>query len=296
MTHSLNGYRRAFATVLALLILSVPLASSAEQTSPAFDKALEKGEALMEKGKYEKAVRELKKAEELSTESSVRVLLDLAICFNRIGKSEDAESYAQAALEVAEEPFDQAGAYNQLGLSLLSGALRDSEKLSEAEVAFRKVLEITGGQVNVARYNLGEVLQRQARYQEAHTAFAEYLERQPDGERSAQARLAMEWIPCVQTVGPIRVEGDVKGPVKIFSPPPQFTGEARKKRVQGVMIIEAIIDKNGSVRCLNILKGLPSGLSQAAAEAVRKWKFKPATLHGKPVAVIYNLTINMRLQ
>ena len=48
MTHSLSGYRRAFATALALLTLSVPMASSAAQTSPAFVKALEKGEALMD--------------------------------------------------------------------------------------------------------------------------------------------------------------------------------------------------------------------------------------------------------
>jgi TonB family protein len=38
------------------------------------------------------------------------------------------------------------------------------------------------------------------------------------------------------------------------------------------------------------------GLDSAAADAVKKWKFKPATLNGKPVAVIYNLTVNFRLQ
>ena len=71
---------------------------------------------------------------------------------------------------------------------------------------------------------------------------------------------------------------------------------ARKARIQGVVIVEAIIDKEGNVTNVKILKGLPMGLDSAASDAVSKWKFRPATLNGKPVAVIYNLTVNFRLQ
>ena len=38
------------------------------------------------------------------------------------------------------------------------------------------------------------------------------------------------------------------------------------------------------------------GLAEAAVSAVQQWKFKPATLNGKPVAVYYNLTVNFQLQ
>ena len=62
------------------------------------------------------------------------------------------------------------------------------------------------------------------------------------------------------------------------------------------MIVEAIIDKTGKVTNVKILKGLPMGLDQAAADAVGRWRFEAATLNGKPVAVIYNLTVNFRLQ
>lgn len=102
--------------------------------------------------------------------------------------------------------------------------------------------------------------------------------------------------PPTEPTGPIRVGGDVKAPEKVTFPSPQYTEIARKARIQGVVIIEAIIDKAGNVTNVKILKGLPMGLDQSAADAVKKWKFKPATLNGKPVAVIYNLTVNFQLQ
>jgi len=62
------------------------------------------------------------------------------------------------------------------------------------------------------------------------------------------------------------------------------------------VIIEAIIDRNGNVTDARVLKPLPLGLDASALEAVKRWKFKPGTLNGQPVPVIYNLTVNFRLQ
>jgi periplasmic protein TonB len=102
--------------------------------------------------------------------------------------------------------------------------------------------------------------------------------------------------PPVEPDGPIRVGGDVTRPEKISGPNPQYTEIARKARIQGVVIVEAIIDKGGNVTNVRVLKPLPMGLDQAAVDAVQNWKFKPATLNGKPVDVYYNLTVNFRLQ
>jgi len=96
--------------------------------------------------------------------------------------------------------------------------------------------------------------------------------------------------------GPIIVAGDVRPPEKVHAPPPVYTEMARKARIQGVVIVQAIIDKTGDVNNVKILKGLPMGLDVAAADAVKRWRFKPATLNGKPVAVYYNLTVNFRIQ
>lgn len=102
--------------------------------------------------------------------------------------------------------------------------------------------------------------------------------------------------PPSEPEGPIHVGGDVAAPNKISAPQPQYTEIARKARIQGVVIVQAIINKQGNVTDVKVLKGLPMGLDQAAVEAIRKWRFEPATLNGKPVDVYYNLTVNFTLQ
>lgn len=103
--------------------------------------------------------------------------------------------------------------------------------------------------------------------------------------------------PPSEPAGPIHVGGDMNPPEKLHAPQPQYTEIARKARIQGVVIVQAIIDKDGNVTSVKLLKGLPMGLDQAALDAIKQWKFKPATLaDGRPVAVYYTLTVNFQLQ
>jgi protein TonB len=95
--------------------------------------------------------------------------------------------------------------------------------------------------------------------------------------------------------GPVRVGGNVKAPRVVHRTDPEYTEVARKGRVKGVVVVEAIIDRQGNVDQVKVIKGLPLGLSEAAAEAVRKWKFKPGTMGGQPVDVIFNLTVTFTL-
>lgn len=96
--------------------------------------------------------------------------------------------------------------------------------------------------------------------------------------------------------GPLDVGGDVMPPKKIYAPQPRYTEEARQARIQGVTLLQAIIDPHGDVVDLKILKGLPLGLDQSALETVQQWKFEPATKNGKPVPVYYNVTVHFSLQ
>lgn len=94
---------------------------------------------------------------------------------------------------------------------------------------------------------------------------------------------------------PFRVGGDVKAPVVIQRTEPGYTEEARKARVSGIVIAELVIDRTGTVKDVRILKPLPFGLSESATDAIRKWTFRPGTLNGRPVDVIFNVTVNFNL-
>jgi protein TonB len=94
---------------------------------------------------------------------------------------------------------------------------------------------------------------------------------------------------------PLRVGGDVKAPVVLNRVEPQYPEVARKARISGIVIVECTISKGGDVTDIHVLKPLPFGLDQAAVDAVKRWKFKPGTLNGQPVDVIFNLTVNFKL-
>jgi TonB family protein len=95
---------------------------------------------------------------------------------------------------------------------------------------------------------------------------------------------------------PFQVGGEVTAPVKVYGPSPPYTEDARKGRIQGVVILEAIIDALGNVTEVQVLKGLPGGLSDAAVDTTRTWRFEPARRNGQPVPVFYNLTVRFSLQ
>ncbi len=95
---------------------------------------------------------------------------------------------------------------------------------------------------------------------------------------------------------PIRIGGEVVPPALRTKVQPVYAEIARKARVQGTVIVEAIIDKQGNVTDARILRGLPMGLSDAAVAAIQKWKYTPATLNGRPVSVYLTVTVTFTLQ
>jgi TonB family protein len=73
----------------------------------------------------------------------------------------------------------------------------------------------------------------------------------------------------------------VRPPVLMKEVAPIYPSSARSSRLEGVVLIHALIDKEGRVKSANILDGDPL-LGQAALDAVRKWKYYPGTLGGAP--------------
>ncbi len=73
-------------------------------------------------------------------------------------------------------------------------------------------------------------------------------------------------------------------PEAIFSPEPSFSDEARKVKGQGIVLLMIVVGKDGQPYDLRIAQSLGMGLDEKAIEAVRRWRFRPATLNGQPVA------------
>lgn len=102
--------------------------------------------------------------------------------------------------------------------------------------------------------------------------------------------------PAPEQVGPIRVGGEVKAPERIHYVAPRYTEIARKARLQGTVVLETVVETNGEISQVKVLKSLNFGLAEEAVRAVEQWRFKPSTLNGKPVSVLYVLTVHFRLQ
>jgi len=94
---------------------------------------------------------------------------------------------------------------------------------------------------------------------------------------------------------PLRIGGDIKEPKKLVDVKPIYPEIAMASRVQGIVILEIMLDEQGSVASAKVLRSQPL-LDQAAIDAVRQWKFTPTFLNGAPVSVIMTVTVNFSLQ
>jgi TonB family protein len=92
------------------------------------------------------------------------------------------------------------------------------------------------------------------------------------------------------------VRDGIVAPRTVFSVQPVYSEKARRDRISGIVILQAIIDRDGSVSGVHVLKGLSDDLDQSASDAVRQWRFAPATKDGQPVSVIFNMTVQFRLR
>jgi periplasmic protein TonB len=94
---------------------------------------------------------------------------------------------------------------------------------------------------------------------------------------------------------PVRIGGDVHMPSKVHDVAPVYPQIAQSARVEGVVIIEAVISVDGSVRDARVLRSQPL-LDRAALDAVRQWRYAPTRLNGVAVPVIVTVTVHFRLQ
>jgi protein TonB len=107
------------------------------------------------------------------------------------------------------------------------------------------------------------------------------------------ARPVLPTAPPFAAAHPLRLshmsEGDLIRKVQ-----PAYPALARSARVQGIVVLQAMISKQGTIENLRILTGHPM-LAPAAIEAVRQWRYRPYILNGEPVEVETQITVNFAL-
>ena len=94
--------------------------------------------------------------------------------------------------------------------------------------------------------------------------------------------------------GAVRVGGNVKAPVRTRMVNPVYPPIAQSARVQGVVIMEAVVGTDGRVSDARVLRSIPL-LDQAAVDAIRQWEYTPTLLNGAPVPVIMTVTVQFTL-
>ena len=94
---------------------------------------------------------------------------------------------------------------------------------------------------------------------------------------------------------PLRVGGSISAPMKVKDVRPVYPASAQADRRQGVSIIEAVIDTNGTVADARVIRSIGEDLDNAALDAVLQWQFQPTLLNGRPVQLIMTVTVNFVL-
>src|SRR5580698_10498506 len=101
-------------------------------------------------------------------------------------------------------------------------------------------------------------------------------------------------VPKVATPQRVRVSQGVSTGLLVRKVNPTYPPLARQARIQGTVVLHAVISKDGSIEGLTLVSGHPM-LAPAAIEAVKQWKYKPYLLNGEPVEVDTEVFVNFTL-
>ena len=96
--------------------------------------------------------------------------------------------------------------------------------------------------------------------------------------------------------GPYRPGSGVLPPRLLREVKAAYTEDARRANIEGEVVLEIVVRRDGSVSDVKLLNGLPSGLNERAIAAVRQWRFAPATRLGQAVDVVVEVAVEFKLR
>ncbi len=106
--------------------------------------------------------------------------------------------------------------------------------------------------------------------------------------------------------GNYQVGGGVTAPTVIFAAEPEYSEAARKKKIKGNCMVGLVVDVTGHATQVHVVRSIAEGqaqnlqadarsLDEKALEAVRQYRFKAATLDGRPVPVTLTVAVNFQI-
>ena len=96
--------------------------------------------------------------------------------------------------------------------------------------------------------------------------------------------------------GPYRPGAGITPPSLVHEVRPDYTDEARRLGIEGEVVLEIVVRRDGSIGDVKVLNGLRGGLDRRAIEAVRQWRFSPSRRYGTPVDVIVEVAVEFKLR
>jgi TonB family protein len=98
--------------------------------------------------------------------------------------------------------------------------------------------------------------------------------------------------------GPPGSGGGIEWPVPVLQVKPQYTTEAMRAKLQGMVTLEVVVQPDGTVGDAKVVRSLDPvfGLDQAAIAAVKAWRFKPGTRAGKPISMLVTIELTFTLR
>lgn len=96
--------------------------------------------------------------------------------------------------------------------------------------------------------------------------------------------------------GPYRPGSGITPPEIVREVKPEYTDEARRRNVEGDVVLEIVVRRDGSVGDVKVMQGLGAGLDRRAVDAVKQWRFSPAKRFGTPVDVMVEVAVEFKLR
>jgi TonB family protein len=96
--------------------------------------------------------------------------------------------------------------------------------------------------------------------------------------------------------GPYQPGSGISAPVLTREIRATYTDEARRRAIEGDVVLEIVVRRDGSVGTMRVVRSLGAGLEQRAIDAVRQWRFTPSRRNGEAVDVVVEVAVEFKLR